>query len=206
MGPPQRMLTPVIGTVALGAASIAMEDCGSVPAVVQDASVDSTGPNAHDAQSDASRVGPCGDAGYYITIDGDGIPQTLSSNWGSDVGVPAAYYQPPCDPLFVIAGSANPDGGTLLYFQIGSNESPGPGSAPQGPVTMVYARPDGTYFYSAPGFAQPIYTELGAPGGFVAGSYAVSVVNSAQPDAALSLSGTFCTLRVADGQPQNCPP
>jgi hypothetical protein len=205
-------LAALVGGAALGSASLATEGCGSVAANVdggaQDATVD-----AHaqpDAQPDGSGVGPgaCSDAGYYITINGDGVARTLSSNWGvPDASVPAAYYKPPCDPLFVIAGSENPDGGTVLYFQIQIDDNESPPPAPQGPATLVYARPDGTYFLSAPDFGQPIYTALDTPGGVVAGSYAVTVATSTQPDAAtLSLSGTFCTLRLPDGPSSNCPP
>jgi hypothetical protein len=207
-------LAALVGGATLGGAFFATEGCGSVPADVDggdggahDATVDTVGDAQLDAQLDGSGVAVCpGDAGYYITINGDGVPQTLSSNWGfADVSVPAAFYEPPCARLFVIAGSENPDGGTLLYFQISSNTSPPP--APLSAATVVYARPDGAYFHSAPDFGQPIYTEVGAPGGLVAGSYAVTVATSTQPDAAtLSLSGTFCTLRLPDGPPQPCPP
>jgi hypothetical protein len=223
MGHIRRILAALVVVAALGGASMATEDCGSVPADVdgatQDASVDHSVFDAHvpsdapvesDAQSDASDVVPVvcpdPDAGYYITVNGDGDAQTLSSNTWLDAGVPAAIYLPPCGRIFVIQGSASSDGGTFLDFQYDvTNQSPPP--APTGPAIAMYSRGDGTYFYSAPEFGQPIFTKLDAPGGSVAGTYAVTVAADTQPDAApLSLSGTFCMLRLPDGPTLPCPP
>ena len=106
--------------------------------------------------------------------------------------------------MLKIQGSENPDGGALLDFWYDTNESPPP--APSGPALAMYIRGDGTSFFTWPTFGYPIYTEIDAPGGVVAGSYAFNVATSMQPDAAtLSLSGTFCTLRLRDGQPRPCP-
>lgn len=210
----RQMLAGLLAALALGVASVAVEDCGSAPAAAQDAGADGhDGPDAHNGPdghlaSDAGGVSvvcPDADGGYYITINGDGPMQTLSSSGASDVSVPWALYEPPCGGIFVIEGSESPDGGSLLYFQYDeATQSPPP---TLGPAIATYSRGDGTYFFSVPDLGQPIYTELGAPGGVVAGSYAVTVATSTQPDAAtLSLSGTFCTLRLADGQPRPCPP
>jgi len=217
----RRILAGLVAALALVVASVAVEDCGSAPAAAQDASADGAPADAHsesdahdanvgsDAQLDdagvVSVVCPDPDGGYYITVNGDGPTQILSSSGASDVSVPWAFYQPPCGGIFVIAGSASPDGGSVFYFQYDeATQSPPP---TLGPTIATHSRGDGTYFSSAPDFGQPTYSELGAPGGVVAGSYAVTVATSTQPGAAtLSLSGTFCTLRLADGQPRPCPP
>ena len=162
----------------------------------------------HDAQKDASPTGddaqPQSDAGYYITIEGDDVTRTLQSNRGvpDDASVPASFYVPGCQRLFVIAGSENPDGGAILYFQITSDDDPPP--APTQPATLVYERGDGTYFASQATFGQPIFSELDGPGGVVAGSYDLTVTSAEA--GSLSLSGTFYTLRLPDEQPSPCPP
>jgi hypothetical protein len=90
------------------------------------------------------------------------------------------------------ACSKEPDGG--LTFQ-------------PGPDIVAYRRSDGTTFSSfGDASLTTVYTELGPPGSVVAGSYAVTVAASTQPDAAtLSLSGTFFMCRMADSICE-CPP
>ena len=181
--------------------------CGGESIASQDASIDDASQDAppHDAQTDASPIKDVAqpDGGYFITIEGDGVSQTLQSDRGlPGVTVPASLYVPSCERLFVIVGAESPDGGAMLYFQIDSDESPPP--APTQAATLVYERSDGTYFSSLPTNGQPIFSELDGPGGAVAGSYAVTVTSA---DAgSLSLSGTFYTLRLPDEQPTPCPP
>jgi hypothetical protein len=187
---------------------IAAEGCGSDAPTSSDASVDAMSDAASDANpsSDVSVASACGDAGYSITVAGDGVTHTLRGNWSDpDAGAPTAYYLPACSRLFVIAGSDMPDGGTRFYFQIDSDDSPGP-AAPQGSAVAIYVRADGTYFSSSPSYTQPTYTEVGAPGGVVSGSYAMTLSPDSDAASPLSLSGTFCALRQPDGPPTACPP
>ena len=189
-------------------AAFGVSGCGSVPASTTDASADATNdaPSRLDAQSDATSAAACGDAGYFITVNGDGVARTFSydSELLPDASVPAAYYLPTCSRLFVIAGSEKPDGGALLYFQIDSSFSPGP-SLPDGTATLVYIRADGTWFASKPSNGQPTFTKLDAPGGVVAGTYALTV-SDVDASTQLSLSGAFCTSRLPDDGITPCPP
>lgn len=220
MGRARQTLAALLGVAALGGASVATEDCGSVPADVDgaahDASVDDAGDacgttfSCVDAQPDGSSIETvaCPDAGYYVTIDGDGVTQTLTSN--VYYGVPVAYFIDCCGyQALGIVGSENPDGGAALRIEQACSKDPDGGLTLQsGPDYVAYFRSGGTTFSSYGDDASPttVYTELGPPGSVVAGSYAVTVATSTQPDAAtLSLSGTFFMCRVQDSICE-CPP
>jgi hypothetical protein len=177
----------------------------------QDATFDHVGRDAGAIDSDAG-VSPmhgsgCPDAGV-ITIEGDGLPQTLRSNSTP----PVFYFKIPPTPWaqvydgqgLAIGGSENPDGGAILRFDIEIAESPDGGLTVLGPDSVYsyayYTRQDGTLFSPTSATAASItLTEVDLPGGVVAGSYTVTVVDSEQADAAsLSLSGTFLTCRLRD--------
>jgi hypothetical protein len=211
-------LVALAGAVPLGSAFF-MEGCGSGPAVAdratrvggaaQDASLDSgdAGIDSVDADADVP-LAPCPDAGGVITINGDGVAQALRYNsfpsvfHDGDPSVPwaVAYY----GQGLAIGGSGNPDGGANLKFDIEITEDPDGGLTILGPGSSYryayYTRQDGTVFSpTSPLAASVTLTEAGPPGGVVAGSYTVTVVDSAQPDAGiLSLSGTFSTCRLRD--------
>ncbi len=212
------LLATVVAAGALGGASVATEGCGSAPADVdgaaQDASVDDVDDacsdpfSCVDAQPDGTGIETvaCPDAGYYITIEGDGVTQKLSSGF---YGVPMATLIDCCGyTALSIDGSKNPDGGASVHLQQPCSKDPDGGlTFDSGPDYAAYFRADGTTF-SSNGDASPttVYTKLGPPGSVVAGSYAVTVAASTQPDAAtLSLSGTFFTCRIADSICE-CPP
>jgi hypothetical protein len=103
-----------------------------------------------------------------------------------------------------IGGSESPDGGASLLFDIEIIEDPDGGLTVLGAGSSYsnasYTRPDGTVFSPSSALnASVTLTEAEPPGGFVAGSYTATVVDSTQPDAAsLSLSGTFLTCRLHD--------
>lgn len=218
MGRARRILAPLVGVAALGAASVATQDCGSTPADVdgaaQDASVDAVGDacstpfSCIDAQPDGPGIETvaCPDGGYYITIDGDGVTQTLSSGF---YGVPVATLIDCCGyRALSIEGSKNPDGGAGMQLQQPCSKDPDGGlTFPPGLDIVAYYRSDGTTFSSfGDASLTTVYTELGPPGSVVADSYAVTVATSTQPDAAtLSLSGTFFMCRIADAI-CGCPP
>jgi hypothetical protein len=175
----------------------------------QDATLDHV---ARDAGAIGTDAGPTHDSGCnglgFITIEGDGPPRTLRSN-----SMPPVFYSkiPPTPWAqeydgqgLVIGGSEDPDGGATLRFDIEIRESrdgrltvfgPDPGYS-----YAYYTRPDGTLFSPTSATAASItLTEAFPPGGVVAGSYTVSVVDSEHADAAtLSLSGTFSTCRLHD--------
>lgn len=177
--------------------------CGSgaadVDAAVTDATVDDSPDNCVfcvDAQPDTSNIQPqivCPDAGYSITIDGDGAEQTLSNV--------LSYFIDCCGYQAVaIVGLKSLDGGAGLRLEQASSETPDGGLVPKdaGQDYAGYWRPDGSVF-AAPFDASltTSYTQLGPPGSIVAGSYAVTV--SAVPDGGtLSLSGAFVSCRTGD--------
>ena len=219
MGHGRRILAPLLGVAALGAASVATEDCGSTPADVdgaaQDASVDAVGDacstpfSCIDAQPDGPGIETvaCPDGGYYITINGDGDAQTFSSGFD---GVPVAYLVDCCGTVaLAIDGSKNPEGGASVSLEQACSLDPDGGlTFHSGPDHVVYVRSDGTTFFTSGNDASltTAYTAMGPPGSVVAGSYAVTVATSTQLDAAtLSLSGTFFTCRTADAICA-CPP
>ena len=84
---------------------------------------------------------------------------------------------------FEQACSKNPDGGLTFH---------------PGPDYVTYWRSDGTTFSANwDASLMTTYTQVGPPGGIVAGGYAVTVATSPEPDAAtLLLSGTFLTCRI----------
>lgn len=179
--------------------------------VAQDATLDHVGRDAGASDSDTG-VSPmhgsaCPGAGF-ITIEGDGLPQTLRSN-----SMPPVFYsRVPLTPWsqayyrqgFAIGGSENLDGGASLRFDIEIAESPGGGltvlGTDSGYSYAYYTRQDGTLFSPTSATAASItLTEADPPGGVVAGSYTVTVVDSERADASsLSLSGTFSTCRLRD--------
>jgi len=196
--------------VVVGAA-----DCGSVPADVDAGAQDATTADAVDACSDPfacfekvdapSGQPVCPDAGYYFTINGDGDAATLSA---SSDGVPTAFYFDCCGYRAIsIVASANLDGGTSIYVERASMENADGGfTFFPGPNYAAYYRADGTTFGGWDASLTTAFTQLDPPGGFVAGSYAVTVASSAQPDAStLSLFGTFLTCRTGD-EFCTCPP
>jgi hypothetical protein len=225
------LLATIVGAVLVGAAVLTTEGCGGVPAGVGvqvsnvdaglDGAVDQNADSgsdgaigsdveagsdgAVDADADATVV--CGDAGSFITIDGDGPTQTLRSNGSPSnlEGIPRspwaqAYY----GQGLSIAGSEDPDGGASVRFDVEIAENPDAGltvlGAGSGYRYAYYIRHDGTLFSPTSALAASItLTEADPPGGIVAGSYTVTVVDAAQPDAgSLSLSGTFLTCRLPD--------
>jgi hypothetical protein len=177
----------------------------------QDATPDHVGRDADAIDADAG--GPpmhgagCPDAGF-ITIEGDGLSQTLRSNSTP----PVFYFKIPPTPWaqvydtqgLAIGGSESPDGGAILRFDIEITESADGGLTVLGPDSVYryayYTRRDGTLFSPTSATAATItLTEAGPHDGVVAGSYTVTVVDSEQADAAsLSLSGTFLTCRLRD--------
>jgi hypothetical protein len=184
----------------------------------QDATVDHVGRDAV-AISDA-RVPPTHDSGCpsegFITIEGDGLPETLRSNSTP----PVSYFKIPRTPWsqeydgqgLAIGGSDNPDGGAILRFDIEIAEGPDGGLTVLGPDSSYryayYTRQDGTLFSPTSSTAASItLTEVEPAGGVIAGSYAVTVANSEQSDAAtLSLSGTFLACRLHDFSGPTPPP
>jgi hypothetical protein len=232
MGARRILLVTLAGVAPLGGASL-MEGCGSAPAAgVGTSQVDGASP-ADGASPEASLAGGeagidpgidgapgpdagapptqcwvCPDGGYFITIDGDGVTQTLRSNSANavfDFGKPGApWSQAYYEQGLSIGGSTDPDGGASLEFDIEIKEDPDGGLTIFGPGAAYsyayYTRQDGTSFSPAPGLsASMTLTEVGPPGGVVAGSYTVTVVDKTQGDAgSLSLSGTFSTCRLCD--------
>ncbi len=194
--------------------------CGSttvdVDAAAQDATIDGAGDACEGfgcvdafAQPDGA-VAPivCPDAGYFITVNGDGVAKTLSSGFD---GLPIAQFIDCCGyTAFSIVGSESADGGASIRLEQASAESADGGLTFGASANDAYFRSDGTPFASSyvPDASPPVttYTHVDPPGGTVAGSYAVTVATSAQPDAAaLSLSGTFFVCRVDDVY-CGCPP
>jgi hypothetical protein len=197
-------------------AIIGLVDCGSAPADVDAAAQDATTDDVDacsdpfacfDADLDAptGRV-VCPDAAYYFTINGDGDGATLSS--ATPDGVPVAFYFDCCGyAALAVAASANPDGGPSVDLERASVEQAnGDFTFLPGPNYATYYRADGTGFGSYDDSLTTVITQLDPPGGFVAGSYAVTVASSNQPDAAtLSLSGSFFACRVGN-EYCTCPP
>ena len=157
--------------------------------------------------SDAAPV-VCPDAGYYyITINGDGDAQTLSSNWGSfpDVSVPAAFYQPPCAGLFVIAGTEEAGRGhtPVLPNPTAARVSP---PAPPEP-SHVGVRPSRRHLFLTQRLISHTTDLHGARRSWRLRGRQLRRHRRPAPDAAsLSLSGTFCTLRLPDGPSAQLPP
>jgi hypothetical protein len=168
-----------------------------------------------DARAPLRQDSGCPDEGF-ITIAGDGLPETLRSNSTP----PVSYFKIPSTPWaqvydgqgLAIGGSENPDGGAILRFDIEIAEGPDGGLTVLGPDFVYryayYTRQDGTLFSPTSSTAASItLTEVDPPGGVIAGSYAVTVANSEQADAAsLSLSGTFSTCRLRDFSGPTPPP
>lgn len=200
---------------------MAVLGCGSTPAAIdasaQDAATDDVVDDACgtepfacvDASTDApTTIGlTCADAGYFITVDGDGdAAATLSAGF---IGIPVSYFVDCCGyTAMAVTGSAYRDGGTSIMLERSSAR------APDGGITLTagtsfagYYRADGTTFgFVGDASLTTTFTKLDPPGGLVAGSYAVTVADSKQPDAAmLSLSGTFLTCRLDDAICA-CPP
>jgi hypothetical protein len=218
----RRLLLVVLAGAAPLASASFMEGCGNaaqtgdgtslVDGAAQDAKLD-TGHVGMDAAPDADDGGPptpvmmCADAGF-ITISGDGPLQTLRSNSFPNVfhaGDPqypwaVAYYHQGLS----LGGSATPDGGASLLFDVEIVEDQDGGLTIFGPGSAysyaTYTRQDGTLFSPTSGLAASVtLTEADPPGGIVAGSYTATVVDSTQPDAStLSLSGTFSACRLHD--------
>jgi len=223
------VLVTLAAAAPLGAACLTTEGCGSaalvgVDAYAPDAAIDvdagidpgsdgaigseagSGSDGAIGSEADVATV--CPDAGSFITIDGDGPTQTLRSNSSPAVfldGIPSAPWAQEYDGQgLAIGGSEPPDGGASLRFDIEITETPDAGLTVVGPGSAYryayYTRKDGTLFSPTSSLAASMtLTEADPPGGVVAGSYTVTVVSSAQPDAgSLSLSGTFSTCRLPD--------
>jgi hypothetical protein len=205
------LLATVVAAGALGGASVATEGCGTSPTVFDGAALDASvdGGDAcsgdpfscFDAQLDFDGSGvqqvDCPDGGYFITIDGDGVTQTLSSG---SYGGPVATLIDCCGTVaLAINGSKTPDGGGSVSLEQACSIEPDGGlTFHSGPDYVVYVRSDGTTFFTSGLDASltTAYTAMGPPGTVVSGSYAVTV---ATPDAAtLSLSGTFFTCRMPD--------
>jgi hypothetical protein len=226
------VLVALAGAAPLGVASL-MEGCGSGPASGVGATQVDGGTHADGASPEASpgsggsgagidsgSGGPiepdgsappancwvCPDAGYFITITGDGVAQTLGSNsmpGTATVGIPsvpwaqASYYQG-----LTMGASTDPDGGASLWFDVEIHEDQNGGLTINTPTYSYayYTRQDGTSFSPGPGLsASMTLTEVGPPGGVIAGSYTVAVVDKTQPDAGdLALSGTFLVCRLCD--------
>jgi hypothetical protein len=211
------LLVALAGAAPLVGASF-VEGCGSAPraadgstqldGAAQDANVDS-GDAAPDSDADVL-PGPClvvPDAGYFITIKGDGAEQTLRSNSSPYVFHDVAPSVPWAVVYFeqglAIGGSESPDGGASMQFDIEIKEDADGGVTLFGPNSgysdAKYTRHDGTLFSSSALAAAVTLTEADPPGGILAGCYTVTVVDSTQPDASsLSLSGTFVTRRLPD--------
>jgi hypothetical protein len=185
----------------------ALADAGAA----HDVTLDPIGRDAGAIDSDAGlptiQGSACKDAGF-ITIEGDGLPQTLRSN-----SLPPVFdFKFPLTPWaqeydgqgLVIGGSENPDGGASLRFDIEITESPEGGLTVRGLDSAYryayYTRQDGTLFSPTSATAASItLTEADPPGGAVAGRYTLTVVNSDEAGAgSLSLSGTFLTCRLRD--------
>jgi hypothetical protein len=195
--------------------------CGSPTADVDAGGQDATVDGAVDAcegfgctdaftQPDALPVTQvvCPDAGYYITVNGDGVMKTLSSSFA---GVPVAEFLDCCgSTTFRIVASESPDAGASVQLTQPAFENNVDGGVTFGPSTNdVYFRADGTpfaSFYVPDASAVNTYTHVDPPGGIVSGSYVATVATSLKPDAAtLSISGTFLACRVSDAY-CGCPP
>jgi predicted alpha/beta-hydrolase family hydrolase len=179
-------------------------DSGSDGGIDSDAGSGSAGA----IDPDAGIAAVCPDAGSFIAIDGDGPTQILRTNSSPAVfyrGVPnAPWAQAYYAQGLSISGSAELDGGASLRFDIEIRESPDAGLTVFGPGSgysyAYYTGRDGTLFSPTSALAATMtLTQADPPGGVVAGSYTVTVVDSTQPGAArLSLSGTFSTCRLPD--------
>lgn len=211
-------LAAVVGALMLGGASFTAKGCGTpapavIDAAVQDATVDSHDAGMEDAGmeaaiesgADAPSLPVCPDAGYFITVDGDGVAQTLSSNSSPAVfyqGIPnAPWAQAYYAQGLAIGGSQDPDGGASLRFDIEITENADGGLTIFGPGSVYsyayYTRQDGTLFSPTSAVAASMtLTQADPPGGLVAGSYAVTVADS--DASSLLLSGTFLTCRLPD--------
>jgi len=148
----------------------------------------------------------CPDAAYYVTIQGDGVTQTLAS---SSRGLPYAFFFECCgQAAFSVVASENMDGGVSIQFQQPATTNADGGLVFSSGTDIVgYFRADGTGFSSYADASPIVYTHVDPPGGVVAGTYAVDVATSSQPDAAtLSLSGTFLVCRTESETCVSCPP
>jgi hypothetical protein len=137
----------------------------------------------------------CPDSGCFITVEGDGLPQTLRSNHES----PVMYVTFPTVPFaqayyhqgLVIGGSEAIEGGTSVRFDVEIHEDAnetlsdfGDGAAYH---YAYYTHQDAAALYAA----AVTLSDAGAPD-LVAGSYVLT------SDASPSLSGAFVTCRLHD--------
>ena len=171
--------------------------------VLLDAGADSTGdePGWWSGCPDLPVV--CPDADYYITINGDGPEQVLRSNiwkkqWGpspSDAGyhLPVAQYNEPgmFGAFRVVWAADTPEGGTYLEM------------SPE--LNTCYDNNGRTYCAAvADAHADVVFTRGDPPGGFVSGTYSVSVGEFSKgvpTGEVLSLSGKFVACRICDAPP-----
>lgn len=211
------LVAALAGAAALAAAAFATQGCGSVfgaadadgggrDATEADGGIDG---DAIDADAGAATAHcACPDAGYFITVLGDGPAQTLRSNGGPAIHYPDVPDAPWAQAYYAqglaMSGSEDPDGGASLQLDIEITEDADGGLALVGPGSAYayayYTRQDGTSFSPTSGLsASMTLTEADPPGGLVAGSYTATVVDSKQADGgSLSLSGTFVTCRLCD--------
>jgi hypothetical protein len=144
-------------------------------------------------------VCPKGD--YFITIKGDGPEQILRSNTAKYTlyRAPVAQYSPGGEgsgPARIVSASATPDVGTLIVISPESNS--------------CYYRDqnvDSTGYCSAVADARAdvVFTQYDPPGGFVAGSYSVSVGGFSEgtpTGQVLTLSGKFFACHICNAATQ----